>query len=105
MAEKALTSMRHPRTQTTLNSIATERSRCSTSGVRWRISPSTRWIAESFTTAFDHCQADLNLVYLPHLDYDLQRHGPNGPHLAPALKELDDCIGTIVDHADNAKRR
>ena len=60
---------------------------------------STRWIAESFTTAFDHCQADLNLVYLPHLDYDLQRYGPNGPHLAPALKELDNCIGTIVDHA------
>ena len=60
---------------------------------------STRWIAESFTTAFDFCQADLNLVYLPHLDYDLQRFGPTGSHLATALAELDSCVATIVEHA------
>ena len=60
---------------------------------------STRWIAESFTTACDYAQADLNLCYLPHLDYDLQRFGPEGPHLAPALKELDDRVAIIVDHA------
>jgi predicted AlkP superfamily pyrophosphatase or phosphodiesterase len=59
----------------------------------------TRWIAESFTTAFDHSEPDLGLVYLPHLDYDLQRHGPSGPHLARNLRELDAEAGTIISAA------
>jgi predicted AlkP superfamily pyrophosphatase or phosphodiesterase len=50
---------------------------------------STRWIAESFATAYNHVQPDLALCYLPHLDYDLQRFGPTGPHLAENLRALD----------------
>lgn len=60
---------------------------------------STRWIADSFPTAFDHVRPDLAWVYLPHLDYDLQRFGPNGPHLAGNLQDLDTCAATIIDHA------
>ncbi len=59
---------------------------------------STRWIAESFRTAWDHTQPDLGLCYLPHLDYDLQRFGPTGPHLAQNLRDLDACVGLILDH-------
>ncbi len=60
---------------------------------------STRWIAESFITAWDDQQPDLGLCYLPHLDYDLQRFGPTGPHLTPNLRELDACAGRVIDHA------
>lgn len=60
---------------------------------------STRWIADSFATAWDHSRPDLALVYLPHLDYDLQRYGPSGPHLAANLRDLDACCRTVCEHA------
>lgn len=59
---------------------------------------STRWIAQSFITAWDHQKPDLGLCYLPHLDYDLQRYGPEGAHLAGNLAEIDACAGRIIDH-------
>lgn len=60
---------------------------------------SSRWIADSFVTAWKRVQPDLALCYLPHLDYDLQRLGPHGPHLAANLTELDHCVATVLDHA------
>jgi predicted AlkP superfamily pyrophosphatase or phosphodiesterase len=66
---------------------------------------STRWIADSFLSAFDSQEPDLALCYLPHLDYDLQRFGPTGAHLEPNLREIDACAGRILEHvrAKNAK--
>jgi predicted AlkP superfamily pyrophosphatase or phosphodiesterase len=58
---------------------------------------STRWIAESFVTAFNETRPDVALCYLPHLDYDLQRFGPTGPHLSGNLAEIDYCVGLILD--------
>ncbi len=60
---------------------------------------STRWIAESFATALDHSAPELALCYLPHLDYDLQRFGPTGAHLATNLRALDSEAGKVIDHA------
>lgn len=60
---------------------------------------STRWIAESFCTAWELMKPDLGLCYLPHLDYDLQRHGPHGPHLAANLRALDAEAGKVIAHA------
>ncbi len=60
---------------------------------------SSRWIAESFCTAWDASRPDLALCYLPHLDYDLQRHGPTGPHLSGNLAAIDACCRTVIDHA------
>ena len=37
---------------------------------------STRWIADSALHVFEQHRPTLTLVYLPHLDYDLQRFGP-----------------------------
>src|SRR6266516_4292300 len=42
----------------------------------------TRWIAESAKWIENKYQPTLSLVYLPHLDYNLQRLGPNHPHAA-----------------------
>ena len=44
-------------------------------------------------------QLDLLLVYLPHLDYDHQRFGPEGPEALKAARELDDVLGDLVEHA------
>ena len=57
---------------------------------------STRWIAESFATAVDETKPDLALCYLPHLDYDLQRFGPTGQHLAQNLRDLDTEAGKVI---------
>lgn len=60
---------------------------------------SSRWIAESFGTAYDFDPPDLALVYLPHLDYDFQRRGPVGPHMAENLRALDQCVATVTEQA------
>jgi predicted AlkP superfamily pyrophosphatase or phosphodiesterase len=43
---------------------------------------------------------DLTLVYLPHLDYDLQRYGPSAPQAAAAATQLDGVLGPLLDAAD-----
>jgi len=60
---------------------------------------SSRWIADAARLLLDHERLDLLLVYLPHLDYDLQRFGPDSPEAARAARELDGVAGALVDHA------
>jgi predicted AlkP superfamily pyrophosphatase or phosphodiesterase len=38
-------------------------------------------------------------VYVPHLDYDLQRFGPSAPQAAAAAAELDGVVGPLLDAA------
>lgn len=57
---------------------------------------SSRWIADSFCTVWQTYPSDLAFCYLPHLDYDFQRFGPSGEHVARNLQELDDCVGTVM---------
>jgi predicted AlkP superfamily pyrophosphatase or phosphodiesterase len=66
---------------------------------------STRWIAESFLTAWDAVEPDLAICYLPHLDYDLQRFGPTGAHLSANLREIDACAGRVIAHARSRNAR
>ncbi len=62
---------------------------------------SSAWIADSFCSTSEQSPCDLSLCYLPHLDYDFQRFGPSGDHVARNLEELDNCVGKIINHADN----
>lgn len=50
---------------------------------------STRWIADAALDVLREDRSGLTLVYLPHLDYDLQRFGPDGPEALRAAAELD----------------
>lgn len=59
----------------------------------------SRWIANAALYVRQHHQPTLTLVYLPHLDYDLQRLGPNDPAIAPALTEVDALCGELIDDA------
>jgi predicted AlkP superfamily pyrophosphatase or phosphodiesterase len=66
---------------------------------------STRWIAQCARHVFDTKQPTLTLVYLPHLDYDLQRFGPDAPQIQRALREVDQVAGELCDHVRRAGAR
>ncbi len=59
----------------------------------------SRWIAESALHVMETRSPTLTLVYLPHLDYDLQRLGPNHPDIAGNLREIDQVCGSLIDRA------
>lgn len=56
---------------------------------------SSRWIARAARWVEEHHSPDLSLVYLPHLDYDLQRRGSAGA--AEALREIDPVVGDLLE--------
>jgi predicted AlkP superfamily pyrophosphatase or phosphodiesterase len=58
----------------------------------------TRWIAEAARWIDRRHSPTLSLVYLPHLDYVLQRDGPGSPSVARDLAEIDAVVGDLVDH-------
>lgn len=60
---------------------------------------STRWIAQSAMRVVEKSAPTLTLVYLPHLDYDLQRFGPNDPRIAKTLGEIDEQCAALFDFA------
>ena len=59
----------------------------------------TDWIAKSAMQMEQAYDPTLTLVYLPHLDYVLQRVGPDlrDPRVIKDLKELDEVCGTLID--------
>lgn len=60
---------------------------------------SSRWIASAAMRVVEQSSPTLTLVYLPHLDYDLQRFGPNDPRIYQALREIDALCGELFDFA------
>ncbi len=56
----------------------------------------SRWIAESAKWIEQRHAPTLSLVYLPHLDYNLQRLGPNDPAIAQDLGEVDRIVGDLI---------
>jgi predicted AlkP superfamily pyrophosphatase or phosphodiesterase len=60
---------------------------------------STRWIADCALDVLQRDAPDLCLVYLPHLDYVLQRHGPGHPLARAAAAEVDEQAGRLLDAA------
>jgi predicted AlkP superfamily pyrophosphatase or phosphodiesterase len=58
--------------------------------------PSSAWIARAAEQILVEKSPDLTLVYLPHLDYDLQRFGPSSPEAATAAAELDNVVAPLL---------
>ncbi|MEU7618796.1 nucleotide pyrophosphatase/phosphodiesterase family protein [Micromonospora rifamycinica] len=61
--------------------------------------PSSRWICRAAERILADQAPDLTLVYVPHLDYDLQRFGPSSPRAAAAAAELDAVLAPLLDAA------
>ena len=57
----------------------------------------SRWIAESARWIENRHQPTLNLIYLPHLDYNLQRLGPTHPAIARDIEAVDAIVGDLLD--------
>ncbi len=58
---------------------------------------SSQWIAASAKWIEQQHLPDLSLVYLPHLDYNLQRLGPNDPAIAQDLAAIDAVVGELLE--------
>ncbi len=59
---------------------------------------SSQWIADSAKEIFDLHQPKLSLVYLPHLDYNLQRLGPDDPQIWDDVRQIDQVAGDLISH-------
>jgi predicted AlkP superfamily pyrophosphatase or phosphodiesterase len=59
---------------------------------------SSRWIMRCAEHVFDTRRPRLTLVYVPHLDYPLQKLGPEHPHIPKYLREVDDLCGELIEH-------
>jgi hypothetical protein len=59
--------------------------------------PSSEWIARASAKVIREKKPTITLVYLPHLDYDLQRYGASCPHAAKLVGEVDTCARLVID--------
>ncbi len=59
---------------------------------------SSRWIANAALHVDRKYNPTLTLIYLPHLDYNLQRLGPDDPAIQRDLQEIDAVCGNLIDH-------
>ena len=58
---------------------------------------STQWIAKSAKWIERKNSPSLSLVYLPHLDYCLQKFGPDHPEVAKELRAIDCVFKDLLD--------
>jgi predicted AlkP superfamily pyrophosphatase or phosphodiesterase len=59
---------------------------------------STQWIVDATRDVYEQYQPTLTLVYLPHLDYSLQKYGPGSDEVGDAVAELDQMVGRLMDY-------
>ena len=59
---------------------------------------SSQWIANAAKWMEERHNPSLNLVYLPHLDYNLQRFGPDvtSPVIREDLRQIDGIVGDLI---------
>ena len=62
---------------------------------------SSKWIAEASIQMDRQNDPTLTLVYLPHLDYNLQRHGQDFKKIAKDLLEIDAVVKDLVSYYQN----
>lgn len=62
----------------------------------------SRWIAGAAVETIKRLAPDLMFVYLPHLDYCLQKYGPADQGLATELRAVDEQVGRIVRAVDES---
>ncbi|MBX2878620.1 MAG: alkaline phosphatase family protein [Granulosicoccus sp.] len=68
---------------------------------------SSRWISDATCHVMRTREPTLTLSYLPHLDYNLQRLGPdlNHPMIQQDLSQVDSLCGELIDVADAQGQR
>ncbi len=62
--------------------------------------PATTWIARATAQVLRTRRPSFTFAYLPHLDYDLQRFGPDAPGTVERVREVDAAAGLVLDAAE-----
>ena len=62
---------------------------------------SSQWIADASVLVHQWHQPTLSLIYLPHLDYSLQRLGPEHHDIPKRVREIDTVVGNLIDYFDS----
>ncbi|MGB3441198.1 MAG: nucleotide pyrophosphatase/phosphodiesterase family protein [Actinophytocola sp.] len=63
---------------------------------------SSEWIIGASRKILREHHPDMLLAYVPHLDYDLQRFGPDSPRATRAAREIDTALKPLLDDARDA---
>ena len=66
---------------------------------------SSEWIADASISVDRWYSPTLLLVYLPHLDYNLQRLGPADPRIRGDVRAIDGICGRLIAHCRERGRR
>jgi predicted AlkP superfamily pyrophosphatase or phosphodiesterase len=59
---------------------------------------STKWIADAAKKIDEKHNPTLSLIYLPHMDYVLQRLGPDNPAIREDLKQIDAVCMDLISY-------
>lgn len=62
--------------------------------------PSSQWIAKAAIEVQRKYMPNLHFIYLPHLDYNLQRLGPNDPAIVEDLRAIDKVVEQLCTEFD-----
>jgi predicted AlkP superfamily pyrophosphatase or phosphodiesterase len=63
---------------------------------------SSRWIADATLYVRATRKPTFTVCYLPHLDYNLQRLGPDHPAIAKDLADIDAICGELIEDAERS---
>lgn len=66
---------------------------------------SSKWIAQASMIVEEKYHPTLTLIYLPHLDYGLQKYGRNYAHIGPDLRAIDALVADLVHFYQNKQAR
>jgi predicted AlkP superfamily pyrophosphatase or phosphodiesterase len=66
---------------------------------------SSRWIADASIRVQHRHSPTLTLIYLPHLDYCLQKLGPRHPDVPKEVAAIDALVGQLLDHFESTGHR
>lgn len=62
---------------------------------------SSEWIAASARWVEQKHSPTLSLVYLPHLDYPLQKDGPGAPNIPDELRKIDKVTSDLINYYES----
>lgn len=62
---------------------------------------STQWIADAAKKVDEWYNPTLNLIYLPHLDYALQKYGIDFDKIGKSLQEIDTVVADLITYFES----
>ena len=62
---------------------------------------SSKWIADAAKKVEEWYNPTLNLIYIPHLDYNLQKYGIDFSKISKDLREVDDLAKDLITFFEN----